>query len=274
MIKLILNRIFCIFNFRQLLVHLANKDLKIRYKYSLLGFSWMIFIPLCMAIIFKIVFSVIVRISTPEYPFFIFLMTGIFPWSYLSNTLFSTTNCLVDNSNFIKKVYFPREIIPLSILVNNLISFILMIVVALVFIFLSKVEISKYIIFLPLVIFCQTIFMVGLILIFSSLQVLYRDIKYLVEILLLFWFYLTPVFYSLTLVKQVSNQFFNIYMFNPLTCLITLYRITLIRNYTATLPPDLNVSYVAIYSSFISFLFFVLGLIVFSKNDRRLSDYV
>lgn len=270
----IFRRIFNIFNSRQLLFHLSLRDLKIRYKHPLLGFLWMILVPLCMAIIFKIVFSVIVRIPIPGYPFFIFLMTGVFPWSYLSSTLFGTTTSLVDNSNFIKKVYFPREVIPLSILISNFISFILMLVITLIFLVISNVEISKFIIFLPVVIFFQTIFMIGIILISSSLQVIYRDIKYLVEIVLLFWFYLTPIFYPLTLVREVSSGFFNFYMLNPLVGLITFYRITLLQNFTDTLPPGLNLFYIMLYTIFISLAVFILGMIVFSKNDKKLSDFV
>ncbi len=274
MLKSIIKRILNIFNFRQLLFYLAIRDLKIRYKYPLLGFLWMILVPLCMAIIFKIVFSAIIRIPIPGYPFFIFLMTGVFPWSYLSVTLFSTTTSLVDNSNFIKKVYFPREVIPLSILISNFISFILMLVITLIFLIISKVEISKFIIFLPVVIFFQTIFMIGIILITSSLQVIYRDIKYLVEIILLFWFYLTPIFYPLTLVREVSSRFFNLYMLNPLAGLITFYRITLLHNYPDTLPQGLNLFYTMLYTFSICFLFFILGIVVFSKNDKKLSDFV
>lgn len=234
----------------------------------------MLLVPLSMALIFKIVFSIIVKIPVPGYPFFIFLMTGIFPWSYVSSSLASTTTSIVDNSDLIKKVYFPREIIPLSMVISNLISFVIMIAIILLFMVIFNVNISSYIFLLPLIIGFHTIFIIGIVLILSSLQVLYRDVKYLMEIILIFWFYLTPVFYPLTLVEKVSSKFFNLYMLNPLAGLVTFYRISFLDNFTQTLPESLNLFYLFLYTTFICLFIFILGIIVFNRQDKRLSDYL
>jgi ABC-2 type transport system permease protein len=259
---------------RELLFYLAIRELKIRYKYPILGFLWMLIVPFSMAVIFKVVFSLIIRIDIAPYPFFIFLISSVFAWNYFALTLSQTTTSLVDNSNLIKKVYFPREIIPLSILIGNLMTFIPAILLILVILLIFRIKIGVSILFLPFAVLVQTLFMSGLVLITSSLQVLYRDVKYIVEILILLWFYLTPIFYPLSLVEQLSPQFLKIYMFNPLTCLITLYRLVLLPGFISTLPKGINVGYLVNYTIFVSLLFFIWGLFVFRRYDARVSDFV
>lgn len=257
-----------------LLFHLAIRELKIRYKYPFLGFLWMLFVPLCMVFIFKVVFSVIIKISVPPYPFFVFLITAVFPWNYLAMSLSQATTSLVDSSNLIKKVYFPREIVPLSILLGNLFSFLLTMGLILILLPLIRIEITPLVLFLPFVIILQTLFMTGLVLMSSSLQVLYRDVKYIVEIILLLWFYLTPVFYPLSLVEGISTKFLRIYMLNPLACLVTVYRLILLPGFNSTLPEGITVSYLVNYTVLTCVCLFMLGLFVFRRYDRRISDFV
>jgi len=258
----------------QLLFHLAIRELKIRYKYPFLGFLWMIFVPLSMVFVFKIVFSNIIKIYIPKYPFFIYLITGVFPWNYLATTLSQATTSLVDNSNLIKKVYFPREIVPISILFGNMMIFFIIVFLLLLLLPIFRIKLSLLIVFLPLVIIWQSIFIAGIILICSSLQVFYRDVKYIVEIVLLFWFYITPIFYPLSLVKDISSSFLKFYMLNPLTCLITLYRIILLPDFVSTLPKEISIFYLLNYTSLICVIFFILGFLIFRKYDRNISDFV
>lgn len=272
--KKLIIKLRSIWNHRNLLWYLSIRELKIKYKYPFLGFLWMILIPLSMAIIFKIIFSIIVKVAVPEYPFFIFLMTGVFPWSYINSSLSSTTTSIVDNSDLIKKVYFPREIIPLSMLISNLISFLIMMIIVIIFLLIFGVAISEYIIFLPFIIILNTLFIIGIILITSSLQVFYRDMKYIIEMILVFWFYLNPMFYPLSLVAEVSPKFLFVYMLNPLACLITFYRIILLDNFSTIIPKQLNLTVVLIYTVFISFAMFFLGMYLFNKKDKRLSDFL
>ena len=234
----------------------------------------MLIVPFCMAVIFKIVFSLIIRIDIAPYPFFIFLITSVFAWNYFALTLSQTTTSLVDNSNLIKKVYFPREIIPLSLLIGNLITFLPALLLILVILLIFKIKLGPSLLFLPFVVLVQTLFMSGLVLIASCLQVLYRDVKYIVEILLLLWFYLTPIFYPLSLVEHLSLKFLKIYMLNPLTCLITVYRMVLLPGFVSTLPQEISVSYLVNYTIFVSLLFFVLGFLIFKRYDSRISDFV
>lgn len=260
--------------YRHLLFHLALRELKIRYKYPFLGFLWMLFVPLTMVFVFKIVFSTIIKISVSPYPFFVYLITGVFPWNYLAISLSQATTSLIDNSSLVKKVYFPREIIPLSILLGNFFSFFLIMCLLLILLPLFKIKLGLVTLFFPLVIILETFFIAGLILISSSLQVLYRDIKYVVEIILLLWFYLTPIFYPLTLVGEISSKFLKLYILNPLTCLITIYRIILLPNFSSTLPASISLSYLVNYTVLSCIIYFLLGVSIFKRYETKISDFV
>lgn len=255
-----------------LLWHLAIRELKIRYKSPFLGFLWMFLLPLSMVFIFKIVFSVIVKVPIPDYPFFIFLTLGVFPWNYLGMSISGAVNSLVDNEVLIKKVYFPRQIIPLSIVLGNLVNFLISNLIILFFLFLYHIPISKFIYLLPLVVLLETSLIAGLVLLFSSLQVKYRDIKFFVEILLLFWFYISPVFYPLGLVAQVSDKFLSYYLLNPLASMITLYRIVYLKDYHKLLPYRVSLSYLVIYPIVFSIIIWIFGNLVFSKMQDTFAD--
>jgi ABC-2 type transport system permease protein len=255
-----------------LLWNLAIREIKIRYKSPLLGFLWMFLLPLSMVLIFKIVFSLIVKVPIPGYPFFIFLTLGVFPWNYFGMSISGTVNSLVDNEVLIKKVYFPRQIIPLSIVLGNLVNFAISNLIILIFLLFFHISISKYILLLPLVIVLETLLIAGFSLLFSSLQVKYRDVKFIVEILLLFWFYISPVFYPLSLVSQVSDKFFKYYLLNPLASIFTLYRIIYLKDYHRLLPPEVSIVYIIIYPLVFSIFILVVGNFVFSRMQRTFAD--
>ncbi len=270
----IFRRIKIIIKDYELLLKLAAKEIKIRYKHPFLGFLWALIVPICIILIFKLVFSLILRFSFPGYPFFIYLTTAVFPWNFFSLSISNSVMCVQDNSNLIKKVYFPREIIPISIVAANLINFLLTLLVILPMFIVFGVSFSPLIVFLPAVVFLHIILTVGICLIFSSLQAQFRDVKYIVEILLLFWFYLTPIFYPLNLVSDLSNTFFKIYMLNPLTQIITLYRVILLEGFINTLPADLNLFHLVSLSIASSIILFFLGFWIFRKLEPKFADLV
>ncbi len=263
-----------IIRYRELLFRLVLKELKVRYKHPFLGFFWAFIVPLCMILIFMLVFSYILKVPHQGYPFFIFLVSALFPWNYLNLSISTSTMSLLDSGNLIKKVYFPRELIPISIVVVNLVLFIFSLGLMLIFIIPFGIKLSPLIFFLPGVIFMQTIFISGICLIVASLQVKYRDVKYIVEVLLILWFFLTPIFYPLELIANVSDNVFKIYMLNPLTQLITLYRIIIINNYIKCLPPQVNILELIFFNSAICIITFLSGFIIFKKQEPRFSDLV
>lgn len=259
----------------ELLLKLAGKEIKIRYKHPLLGFLWALILPLAIVLIFKLIFSDILKISLQGFPFFIFLASAVFPWNFFSLSVSNSTLSIQENSSLIKKVYFPRELIPLSIITANLINFLLSLLVIFPIFVTSNFKFNHFLLLLPLVILLQVIFTIGVSLIFSGLQAQFRDIKYIVEILLLIWFYLTPVFYSLNVIYDLSKTFFTFYMLlNPLSQLITLYRGILLNGYFQTLPPGISIWHLVFLSIFSSFLTFFIGFWIFKKFEPKFADLI
>ncbi|MEA3255402.1 MAG: ABC transporter permease, partial [Candidatus Altiarchaeota archaeon] len=182
-IKKMLGNIRNLIEHRELLFYLSMKDFKVRYKSAVLGFLWALLMPLSMMVIFTIVFSFIVRIPVENYP--VFLLAGLIPWTFLNMSLSTAINSFVDNGNLIKKVKFPRELVPISVVLANLVNFLLSLIVLFLFILLFNIKLTTAIILLPFIIVIQLIFIAGISLILSSLNVQYRDVRYITEVVLM-----------------------------------------------------------------------------------------
>lgn len=270
----IINQIKAVIQYRQLLWNLAIKEIKIRYRSPALGFLWTILIPLTMVFIYKFVFSTILKAPEENYPYFIYLMTAIFPWSYFSSTINEAVGCISGNMELIKKTYFPRQIVPVSVILANLLIFIPALIVMLLFLAFFKMQFTVFILLLPVALLIQTILAIGLALIVSSLQVILRDTKYIVELLLMAWLFMSPGFYSLTTVADFSRIFFKFYLLNPFVGLFTLYRIAFLKGYVETLPPGVNIFALSIWSTIVSIAVFFLGFFVFKRYEPYFSDLI
>ncbi|MBL7081161.1 MAG: ABC transporter permease [Candidatus Omnitrophica bacterium] len=269
-----MNHLRALIQYRHLLWDLAIKDIKVRYRSPTLGFLWAIIVPLIMVFIFKFIFSVILRAQVENYPFFIYLMTAIFPWTYFSSSVSSATECIFSNRDLIKKTYFPRQIIPISVVLANLINFIPALIVMFLVLALFKMQFTILIFLLPGILLLQTIFTIGLALIVSSLQVVLRDVRYIVELLLMAWLYFSPGFYSLTMVANFSEAFLKLYILNPFVGLFSLYRIALLKGYANTLPPKVNIFALSVWVVIVCCVTFLFGLLVFKRYESRFSDLV
>ena len=270
----IISPIKALIQYRHLLWELAIKDIKVRYRSPILGFFWSILAPLITVLIFKFIFSTILKARVENYPFFIYLMTAIFPWMYFSTSIDSSVECIFNNRELIKNTYFPRQIIPVSVVLANLINFLPALIVMILFLLLFKMKFTIFIFLVPAVIFLQTIFTIGCALIVSSLQVKIRDIKYIVQLLLMIWFYLSPVFYSLTMVANVSQIFLKLYILNPFVGFFCLYRIAFLKEYTDTLPMGIDIVSLSIWTTVVCIVVFLIGLLVFKKYEPRFSDLI
>lgn len=245
----------------ELTMSLAVKDLKVRYKSPVLGFLWALLVPILMAIIFIIVFSGMFKISIKNYP--VFLLCGLFPWNFFQLSVATGTTSIVDNGGLLKKVYFPRQIIPISIVVANLVNFILSLILLLIIVLVFRLKLGMPLLLLPIVVIVQIILTTGILLIFSSLHTYYRDVRYIVEVLLLCWFYLTPIFYDIKGV--IPDRYVGIYMLNPMAGIVTIYRdIFLYKIF-----PDMGLF---LRTFLISVLLFILGMLVFKKYERNFAD--
>lgn len=211
--------------YRELLYSFVARDLKARYKGSILGFFWSLLHPLALTAVYAFVFSVILRVKVEH--FALFLLTGLFPWLYHSGVVLNALTCVVANGNLIKKVAFPTELLPISVTLAHLYSFILTLVVLLIFLFVSGIGIDWTALLLPFVILDQTLFVLGIAFVVSALFVYVRDIEHILSLLLTIWMYLTPVLYPL---EQVPEQLHPYFRLNPMTLKIGFYRSILLSH--------------------------------------------
>lgn len=268
------DRIKKIIEHRELLLKFAIMDIKKRYHNPIFGFLWAIFLPLCMISVFEFVFSVIFKVESGNYPYFIYMMTAVFPWAYFQSSISSATTSLESSGNLVKKIYFPREVIPISAILANLISFAINLFVLFLFFFLCKIKISKFCLLLPVVIFIHSVIIIGMSLILSSLYIRYRDIKYIVEVGLMILFYLTPSFYTLDAITNISPEFLELYMLNPFVGLLNLYRITFLDGYLKSLPVGINIFNTIFVPVFCAIFMFLFGFWLFRLQESRFTDFI
>lgn len=227
---------FAIFSHREVLKNLVLRNLRVRYKGSILGFLWAFLNPLLTMLVLYMVFSKIMRIQIPQYP--LFLLSALLPWSFFAASLTDATHSIIDNANLVKKVYFPREILPISYVLSNFINFLFSLAALLPILIIFRAPSLKLVYLLPVVLITHLVFTIGLALFLSCANVFFRDVSHIVGIALMFWFYLTPVFYSIDMVPQSLR---SVYMLNPMASIITMYRNTL---FEGKVPEVVNIAIV------------------------------
>lgn len=215
--------------FRELLYNLVVRDLKVRYRNSLLGVLWSWLNPLLMMLVFTFVFNVMQ--NSPMRDFHIFVLSGLLPWNFFSGAVMGGIYSVVGNAHLIKKVYFPREILPLSVILSNLINFIVGLPVLFVLALVSGVELSPWVLLLPLPILVEVIFATGIVLFLSALEVFYRDTHMIMDVGMLAWFFLTPIWYSIAQLPEQAQIFgwvFSpqrvLFWLNPMASIINTYQ--------------------------------------------------
>jgi lipopolysaccharide transport system permease protein len=249
-------------NYRDLLIVLLGKELKVRYKNKFLGYLWSVANPLASALVYYIAFKVIMRVEIENYP--LMLISGLFPWQWFTNSVGASPNLFVGNASIIKKVSFPRNIIPLCTILNHMIHFVMSIPVILLFLFIYRQTPSwEWLYGMPILLATQTLMVYGIALVFSSINLFFRDLERLVAILLNFAFYFTPVLYPLDLIPDKYQSF--VWM-NPAAPLIISWR-ELILNGT------FDVKYTAISLTY-AIVCFALGNVVYRKLEWKFAEVV
>jgi lipopolysaccharide transport system permease protein len=187
-----------------LLRNLVVRDLKVRYKNSVLGILWSLLNPLLMMAVFTILFTRLIPDQDTR-QFSVFILVGLLPWNFFSGSLIAGTVAVTNNAPLIKKVYFPRELLPLAAVLSNLVNFLLALVVLAFFLYISGLGVTVHALWLIPLLFTQIIFITGLCLLLGTLQVFYRDTLMILEVGLLAWFFLTPIFYSFDRLAETSE---------------------------------------------------------------------
>lgn len=230
-----------LYRYRELVRNLVASELKARYKNSALGFVWSLLNPLAMMLVFTVVFGVLApEQQIDKYP--LFVLCGLLPWYYFSDSILSSVNSVVGHANLIKKVYFPREVLPIASVLAQLVNFLLAFVILFVALLIFRARFSPWLWTLPFVILIQTGFTIGMALMLSTLNVFYRDTMIIMNVVMLAWFFLTPVFYAVTTLPNAYTLYgipFNIqrlaYILNPIASLINIYRDLLYYGYRTDL---------------------------------------
>ena len=183
-----------IYKYRELLKTNVQKDIRGRYKNSFLGVIWSFFNPLLQLLVYALIFP-LVLVNTPD-NYVIFICVALIPWTYFTTTVSQASYTIIGNGNVVKKVYFPREILPISVVTSGAVNFIISTIIIIAFLIIYGMGLSKYIIFYPLILLIQYILLLGVSFIISSITVYFRDLEHIVGIVLMAAFYATPIFYS------------------------------------------------------------------------------
>ena len=251
-------------NYRELLWMWTLRGVKVRYKQSVLGAAWAILQPLSIMVIFSVIFTRFVRVPSQGLPYPIFSYTALLPWTFFATSIGFATSSLVGNMGLVTKIYFPREILPVSAVVVSFIDFL---VASLVFVGLMvfyRIPVGITVLLVPLLLAVQVLLILGIVLLASAVNVFYRDIRFVVPLAVQLWMYATPIIYPVTLVPE---RFRGVYMLNPMTGLIESYRAVLLQGVW----PDWSNLGIA---AGVSAMLFLLGYTYFKRVEWQFADII
>jgi lipopolysaccharide transport system permease protein len=253
-----------IWNYRELLHFLTKRDIKVRYKQTVLGGLWAIIQPVFTMVVFTLFFGRLAKMPSDGIPYPIFVYAGLLPWTYFANALSASGNSLVGSANLITKVYFPRLIVPASASLAGLLDFfIAMLVMGAMMVyyhFIPNIGILLFPVLIGLTFLCA----VGVGLWLSALNVQYRDIRYVIPFLIQLWMFVSPVIYPVSMVKEKYHWLLAL---NPMGGVIEAYRASLLGH----LPIDW---FLLGLSAAIIFIVFISGLYYFRRMEKTFADIV
>lgn len=251
-----------LYDYRQMIFSLVRKDLRGRYKGSVLGFLWTFINPLFQLLVYTIAFSFI--LPSPIEKYYLHLFVALIPWIFFSSSVQGGANSIIASKDMVSKIYFPREVIPISYVtscfVNMLLSFIIIFLVVIV----SGVGINlPAMLCLPIIMIVEYIMALGMAMLFSAITVYFRDMEHILSIITMAWIYLTPVLYPIDMIENETVQ--KLFYINPMTSVIVAYRDIL---YYAKVP---DFSTLLIAFGFGVLILFT-GFFVFSKLKRHFAE--
>jgi len=213
-----------ILEYKELVRNLVVRDLKIKYKGSVLGFLWSLINPLIMLMVYWFVFTKVFYVDMENFP--VYFIIGFLPWNFFVNSLLTSCSSVVDNAGIIKKVYFPRMIIPYGIVLSSFVQFLLTFIVLFPAMLWFSIEVNLSVLMLPLIMLLHILFTTGICFFFATIYVYFRDTRHFLEILVTIWFWMTPIVYPLERVTaaNVPAALKMLLLYNPMTQFINAYR--------------------------------------------------
>lgn len=249
-------------NYREFLKSNVKKDIRGKYKGSFLGVLWSFINPLLSVLVYAIVFPYIMRIKVENY--LIYLITGIIPWTFFTSSINMGIISILSNADIIKKVYFPRIILPISTVTSCLVNFLISCIIILLFCIGSGIGLSIYLVWLPLVVIIQYIMLLGFTFILSAIEMYMRDIEHIVNFILSMAFYVTPILYTPDIFPDNLAWVLKI---NPMAYLVNAYRSIF---FYQEMPDVVGLVIVGVFSIVI----FLVGYVIFEKLQKGFAEEV
>ena len=249
-----------LYNYRELLKTNVKKEIRGKYKNSFLGVLWSFLNPLLQIAVYAIVFPLILRNTQENYV--IFLCCGLIPWTFTSTAISRSAFTMIENGNILKKVYFPREILPISIVTSETVNFLISTIIIIGFVIFGGLGITKYIIFYPIVLLAQYLLLIAISFIVSSISVYIRDLQHLIGVALQLLFYAAPVVYA---PESIPENFKWILNLNPMTYIINGYRDIFYNQIMIDIKPLLILILCSIVAC-------VIGYLIFNKLQKGFAE--
>ena len=249
-----------LYNYREFLKTSIKKEFRGKYKKSFLGVLWSFLNPLFQLLIYALVFPFILKNNVENYT--VFLIVALFPWNFFNLSIIQSAACIVANGGIIKKVYFPREILPIATSTSNLINFLISSILVFLALFISGIGLTKAVVVLPIIILIQYILQLGLSFILSAITVYVRDVEYLINVLMMLAFYLSPIVYS---ADMIPSKYLPLFKLNPMFHIIKYYRDIL---YYGKIPEMGSV----LLLLFACIIILVVGYLIFRKLEKRFAE--
>lgn len=250
-----------IYSYREMIVMLIKRDLRSRYKGSILGFLWTFLNPLFQLIVYTLVFSIIMRAGYDKY--YLFLFIALVPWLFFSTSIVGGAACIWSQKELVNKIYFPREVLPIAHVTCQLINMILTFVVVFAAIIVSQHGVNGVaLLYLPIIIMIEYFFALGIAMIVSAITVFFRDVEYILGIVMMAWQFLSPVMYGIDMVPEDVGK---VMVFNPMYSILSVYRDIL---YYKTIPEWKTMA----LSASLALLVLLIGFVVFERLKRHFSE--
>lgn len=209
-----------IYNYREMIFSLVRKDLRGRYKGSVLGFTWTFINPLLQLCVYTLVFSFILKSDIEKY--YLFLFVALIPWIFFSAALTGGSTSVLSHKDMVKKIYFPREVLPIAYITSCFVNMLYCFIVVFVVVLVAGVKLSFVaLLYLPVIMAIEYILCLGIAFISSAITVFFRDLEHILGIVAMAWMYLTPVMYSIEIIPEKYQRLFSL---NPMTPIIRGYR--------------------------------------------------
>lgn len=251
--------------YRELLYFFAWRDISVRYKQTVIGIAWSLIRPLLTMIVFTFVFQKIANLSFKDVPYPIVVFSALLPWQFFSTSISESSNSIINNSNMISKIYFPRLIIPVSTLIVALTDFLLSLSILFILMLIYGFYPSWRILFIPLFLFLTLFSSLGLGLLLSALTVKYRDFRYIIPFIIQFGLYVSPIGFSSEI---IPDKWKLLYSLNPMVGVIEGFRWCIYGNKINIYMPGF------ILSIFFSVIMLIIGIWYFRKEEKRFADII